>query len=289
MREDISSHSSSWARVTASRSGSSRRTSTGLRVRTTAEVLRQVLDGIHGPERLLEGVGGVTLVLGEPHHGVRVGVVLVDVARAGIERQGRLAAHDLEELVQVQRRGHGPGGADEGRELAVPLLGGTREVGVVQSQGGDPRHLADEPLVVRRERPVVLLLGQLEHAEHLVAVDDGRPDGGPFAPVLHGLETGGGGVDIVVGVGDEDLAVLDDACEAGGIRERVHLADPVDVVAGEDPGPERLGAQSVALGQVLVHAALRAVERGGDLLGELDQRVAEDGVLSLAPVMDERV
>ena len=85
-----------------------------------------------------------------------------------------------------------------------------------------------------RERPVALLLGQLEHAEHLVAVDDGRPDGRPLAPVLHGLEAGRGRVDVVVRVGDEDLAVLDDAREPGGVGQRVHLADPVDVVLRED-------------------------------------------------------
>ena len=156
-------------------------------------------------------------MLGEPHHGVRLAIVLVDVARAGVQRERRVPADDLEELVQVERRGHRPRGADERRELAVALLGGPRRAHVVQRDGGEGRHLAGEPLVVGREPALALLLGQLEHAEDLVAVDDRRPHGGLLAPVLHGLEARGGGVDLVVGVGAQDLAPLDDALEPGRV------------------------------------------------------------------------
>ena len=75
--------------------------------------------------------------------------------------------------------------------------------------------------------------------------------------------------------------------EPGGVGEAVGLADPVDVVLVGDPRPERLRAQDTALGVVLVDAALGALERFGDLLGELDQGVAEQGVLARAAVVHQ--
>ena len=134
----------------------------------------------------------------------------------------------------------------------------------------------------------MLLLRQLEHAEHLVAVDDGRPDGRPLAPELHGLEPGGGSVHLVVGVGDQDLTLFYDALEARGVGEAVRLSHPVDVVLVGDAGPERLGAQEVARGYVLVDAALGAVQRLGDLLRQLDQGVAEQSVLARTSVVHKR-
>ena len=68
----------------------------------------------------------------------------------------------------------------------------------------------------------------------------------------------------------------------------MHLAHPVDVVLVGHAGPERLGAQEVARGHVLVHAALRAVQRLGDLFRQLDQGVAEQSVLARTSVVHER-
>ena len=251
------------------------------------EVLRQVLDRVHRAERLLEVVRGVALVLGQPDHGVGLRVVLVDVARPGVQGQRRLPADDLEELVQVERRGHRPRGADHGRELPVALFGRARGARVGERDGGQRGHLADQTHVSVGEGPVTLLLGELQHAEHPVAVHDRRPDRRPLAPELHGLEPRGGCVDLVVGIRAQHLATLDHAPEPGGAREPVRLADPLDVVLAGDARPEGLGTEDVARGIVLVDAAFGALERLGDLLGELHEGVAEQGVLAGAPVVHQ--
>ena len=85
-------------------------------------VLRQVLDRVHRAERLLEAVGRVALIVRQPHHRVRLGIVLVDVARLRAQGARGLAADDVEDLVEVERRRHGARRVDERREL--PVAGG---------------------------------------------------------------------------------------------------------------------------------------------------------------------
>jgi hypothetical protein len=68
----------------------------------------------------------------------------------------------------------------------------------------------------------------------------------------------------------------------------VQTADPGAVALGQIVRPDRLGAQRAALREVLVDAALGAVDGSGDLLGECRERLGEESRVSVVFV-DEGV
>ena len=89
---------------------------------------------VGGSQRIvLPGAPLVALVVGEPHDVVARGPVLVDVRGLGVQREGDLAAHDLEDLVEVERGGHRARRVDERLQLAVARPGGVRLAGVLRA------------------------------------------------------------------------------------------------------------------------------------------------------------
>ncbi len=233
-------------------------------------------------------MGRVALVVREPHHRVLLGIVLVDVARLRVQGARRLAADDVEDLVEVERRRHGARGVDERREL--PVAGGDRArvAGVAQRERGEVGHLADEELVGFAEPARRVLLGELEHAQHFVVRHDRRPDGGQLAPIGHRLGAGRRRHVLIFGVGDEYRASRDHLGEVGDRGEIVQATDPGAVALGQVVRPDRLGAERAAFGEVLVDAALRAVDRLGDLLRQRLERLGEE-LRVLSTLVDERV
>ena len=217
---------------------------------------------------------GDALVDGAEDEDLASRVVLVDDRLRRIQRQSRLTADDVEDVLEHDRRGQRAARIEQRGELPPLVLLAPVQPRVLHGDRGGQGEQTNELPVFVGEVTDLARLDEREAADHAFLDDEGHRHRRQLAPFLHELLVERVGT-LGIGVALVHHALEKDPVVARTVGERPDRADPVVVRLGHLARPRRRGDDRLALGVVLVDVALPDAERLGDTARDALEDVLE--------------